>query len=322
MFRTIKDIENKISTNNRKNTTYIHPIASYEEIAKFIAAYSNGNGGDIVLGIKDDGITLSIKKFAFNLSIENILGLLDNVVKIKYNHFTFEGNNLFYISIAKSEDLVKVNNIPYKINENGYVEEMTINKVFISYAHKDNDLVNILEKELKKYETIKITRDINVTRYRDSLDKFMKTISEHDFVISIVSSAYIKSLNCMYEVMHLMQDKDYKDKLFFIIVSRDDVVYYTEKNRYDGFEAKIYDVLDRLKYITYWRDKKAELERSINEAALTPELMANLAEDMRKLNSVIPSMDDFIKLLSDKVGRSFNEMHQDEFKEIVDTINS
>jgi len=322
VFRTIKDIENKISTNNRKNTTYIHPIASYEEIAKFIAAYSNGNGGDIVLGIKDDGITLSIKKFAFNLSIENILGLLDNVVKIKYNHFTFEGNNLFYISIAKSEDLVKVNNIPYKINENGYVEEMTINKVFISYAHKDNDLVNILEKELKKYETIKITRDINVTRYRDSLDKFMKTISEHDFVISIVSSAYIKSLNCMYEVMHLMQDKDYKDKLFFIIVSRDDVVYYTEKNRYDGFEAKIYDVLDRLKYITYWRDKKAELERSINEAALTPELMANLAEDMRKLNSVIPSMDDFIKLLSDKVGRSFNEMHQDEFKEIVDTINS
>ncbi|GIO20607.1 hypothetical protein J18TS1_37070 [Oceanobacillus oncorhynchi subsp. incaldanensis] len=322
MFRTIKDIENKISTNNRKNTTYIHPIASYEEIAKFIAAYSNGNGGDIILGIKDDGITLSIKKFAFNLSIENILGLLDNVVKIKYNHFTFEGNNLFYISIAKSEELVKVNNIPYKINENGYVEEMTINKVFISYAHRDNDLVNILEKELKKYETIKITRDINVTAYRDSLDEFMKTIREHDFVISIVSSAYIKSLNCMYEVMHLMQDKDYQDKLFFIIVSRDDVVYYTEKNRYDGFEAKIYDVLDRLKYITYWRDKKAELERSINEAALTPELMANLAEDMRKLNSVIPSMDDFIKLLSDKVGRSFNEMHEDEFKEIVDTINS
>ena len=94
----------------------------------------------------------------------------------------------------------------------------------------------------------------------------MKTIKEHDFVISVVSSAYIKSLNCMYEVMQLMQDKDYQVKLFFIIVSRDDVDYYNEKNRYDGFEAKIYDVMDRLKYVTYWRDKKAELERSINEA--------------------------------------------------------
>jgi len=321
VFRTIKDVKDKISTNNRKNTTYIHPIASSEEIAKYIAAYSNSNGGDIILGIKDDGITLSIKKFAFKLNIGNILDLLEGVVKIEYNHFIFQGNNLFYISIDKSDELVKVNNIPYKINKDGDVEEMAIKKVFISYAHKDSDLVNILEEELKKHKNIKITRDINVTAYRDSLDEFMKTIKEHDFVISVVSSAYIKSLNCMYEVMHLMQDKDYLEKLFFIIVSRDDVEYYAEKNRYDGFEAKIYDVMDRLKYITHWRDKKVELEQSIKEAGLSPELMANLAVDMRKLNSVIPSMDDFIKLLSDKVGRSFKEMYEDEFKEIVDTIN-
>ncbi|MGG0279718.1 TIR domain-containing protein [Bacillus pacificus] len=321
MFRTIKDIKNTISTNSRKNTTYIHPIASHEEIAKFIAGYSNCNGGDIILGIKDDGIKLSIKKFVFNLNMDSILDLLDGAVKIEYNRFTFEGNNLFYISINKSDELVKVNNIPYKISKDGDVEEMTIKKVFISYAHKDSDLVNILEGKLKQNENMKITRDINVTSYRDSLDEFMKTIRDHDFVISVVSSAYINSLNCMYEVMHLMQDKDYQEKLFFIIVSRDDVDYYNEKNRYDGFEAKIYDVMDRLKYITHWRDRKAELEQSINEAALSPELMVNLAVDMRKLNSVIPPMDDFINLLSDKVGRSFKEMYEDDFKEIVDTIN-
>ncbi|MFL0498185.1 TIR domain-containing protein [Priestia megaterium] len=321
MFRTIKDIENKISTSNRKNITYIHPIASHEEIAKLIAAYSNGNGGDIILGIKDDGVTLSIKKFAFSLNIESILDLLDGKVKIQYNRFTFEGNNLFYISIDKSDELVKVNNIPYKFNKDGDVEEMTIKKVFISYAHKDSDLVNILEGELQKYEHIEISRDINVTEYRDSLDEFMKTIRDHDFVISVVSSAYIKSLNCMYEVMHLMQDKNYQEKLFFIIVSRDDVAYYNEKNRYDSFEANLYDAIDRLKYITHWRNKKQELEQSINEAGLTPDLMANLALDMRKLNSVIPPMDDFIKLLSDKVGRSFKEMYEDDFKEIVDKIN-
>nr|WP_256734641.1 toll/interleukin-1 receptor domain-containing protein [Bacillus altitudinis] len=198
---------------------------------------------------------------------------------------------------------------------------MKIKKVFISYTHKDSDLVNILEEELKKYEDIKITRDINVTKYRDSLDEFMKTIRDHDFVISVVSSAYIMSLNCMYEVMHLMQDKDYQEKLFFIIVSEEDIDYYDEKNGYDGFEAKIYDVMNRLKYVTHWRDKKAELERSINEASLSPELMVNLAVDMRKINSVIPPMDDFINMLSDKVGRSFKEMYEDDFKEILDKIN-
>lgn len=321
MFRTIKDIQDKISTSNRVDTTYIHPVASQEKIAQLITAYSNGNGGDIILGVKDDGVTLSIKKFAFNLNIENILDLLDGKTKIEYNRFTFEGNNLLYISIDKSDELVKINNIPYKFNKDGDVEEMTIKKVFISYAHKDSDLVNILEGELEKYEHIEISRDINVTEYRDSLDQFMKTIRDHDFVISVVSSAYIKSLNCMYEVMHLMQDKNYQEKLFFIIVNRDDVAYYNEKNRYDGFEANLYDVMDRLEYVTYWRDKKAELERRINEAALSPELMVNFAIDMRKLNSVIPPMDDFIKMLSDKVGRSFKQMHEDDFNEIVDTIN-
>jgi len=125
----------------------------------------------------------------------------------------------------------------------------------------------------------------------------------------------------MYEVMHLTHDKNYQKKLFFIIVSRDDVAYYNEKNRYDGFEANLYDPIDRLKYITYWRNRKQELEQSINEAGLTPDLMVNLALDMRKLNSVIAPMDDFIKELSDKVGRSFKQMYEDDFKEIVDTIN-
>ncbi|MFE4118502.1 TIR domain-containing protein [Priestia sp. YIM B13448] len=321
MFRTIRDIESKISTNNRKDTTYIHPVASQEKIAKLIAAYSNGNGGDIILGIKDNGMTLSIKRFAFNLNLESILDLLDGEVKIEYNRFTFEDNNLFYISIDKSDELVKVNNIPYKINKDGDVEELKIKKVFISYAHKESDLVNILEGELKKSENIKITRDINVTAYRDSLDEFMKTIRDHDFVVSVVSNAYIKSLNCMYEIMHLMQDKNYQEKLFFIIVNKDDLDYYDEKNRYDGFEAKIYDFRERVNYLTYWRDKKAELDQIIKEAALPPELMVNLAVEMRKLNSVIPPMDDFINLLSDKVGRSFKEMYKDNFKEIVDTIN-
>ncbi|MBH9581431.1 TIR domain-containing protein [Staphylococcus felis] len=321
MTRTIEEIQKKIINNNRMNTTYFHPITSNEEIAKYIAAYSNSSGGDIIFGIRDDGMTLSVKKFAFHLDIEKIQNLLEGTIKIKYNNITFNGNELFYISIDKSDELIKVNNVTYKINKEGNLEKVIKKKVFISYAHKDSDLVNILEKQLEKYENMIISRDINVTKYRDSLDEFMKTIREHDFVISVVSSAYINSVNCMYEVTQLMKDKGYQEKLFFIIVNSSDAVYYHKDNRYDGFEANIYDVMDRLKYITYWKDKKIELERSIKEADLPTELLFNLSVDMRKLNSVIPTMDDFIKLLSDKVGRSFKEMYENDFKEIVDSIN-
>ena len=101
-------------------------------------------------------------------------------------------------------------------------------KSFISYSHKDSDLVDILESELDRYNNIEITRDINITKYRDSLEEFMKTIREHDFTIAVVSSAYIMSLNCMYEVMQLMQDKIIK-KSCFIIVNSNDEIYYNEK---------------------------------------------------------------------------------------------
>lgn len=322
MFRKIKDIEMKIMSKDRKDTTYIHPIVTDEEVAKIISAYSNGNGGDIIFGVKDDGITLEIKKFVFKLDLESVLKLLKGDVNIEYNLFTFKGENLFYISVRKSDELVTVNNVPYTITSDGDIDEITRSTVFISYAHKDNDLVDILEKELDKYTNIKVTRDIDVTSYRDSLDEFMQTIKEHDFTISVVSSAYIKSLNCMYEIMHLMQVKDYQKKLIFIIVGKDDIIYYQEENRYLGCEADIYDTINRLKYVTYWNKKKIELKSSIEKAGLPPESLANLSLDMRKLNAIIPSMDNFISFLSDKVGRSFTEMYKADFKEIINTINS
>lgn len=321
MSRTVEDIWNKINNSNRENTTYFHPIVSYEEIAKFISAYSNSNGGDIIFGIKDDGVKLTVKKFAFNLDLKHIQNLIEGSIKIKYNNLLLNGNNIFYISIDKSNDLVKVNNIPYKISKYGELEEMMIKKVFISYSHKDSDLVDILESELDRYNNIEITRDINITKYRDSLEEFMKTIREHDFTIAVVSSAYIMSLNCMYEVMQLMQDKNYQEKLFFIIVNSNDEIYYNEKNRYNGFEANIYDVENRIKYLAYWENKRKKLNQSIECANLPVESMSNLALDVRKLNSIIPTMDDFINTLSDKVGKSFKDMYENDFKELVDLIN-
>ncbi|UJF27953.1 TIR domain-containing protein [Planococcus sp. 107-1] len=320
-MRTKKEIIASIYEKDRINTTYIHPTINSIEIARYISAYANGNGGDLIFGIKDDGRTLIIKNFVFKLKIEEVLELLNGNVKIEYDYIYIEDHKLFYISIDKADELIKVKDIPYTVNKDGDIEEMKIKKVFISYSHKDSDLVNIIEDQLSEYEDIEIGRDIKITEYRDSLDEFMKTIRNYDFVISVVTSEYIKSLNCMYEITQLMKDRDYQKKLFFIVVGKGDVTYYKEENVYEGFEANIYNARDRLKYITYWRNEEKVLDREIREADLPLELMVNITEDKRKLNSIMSSMDDFIKLLSDKVGRSFKDMYKNDFKEILDVIN-
>ncbi|MBL3646003.1 TIR domain-containing protein, partial [Bacillus sp. RHFB] len=291
MYRTIEDVENKITTNDRKNITYIHPIASDEEIAKLIAAYSNSNGGDIIFGIRDDGKKLETKNFPFKINLEKIQSLIEGRINIKNEYFTIKDANLFYISVNKSAELVKVNKIPYKIIDNGTPKELEIKKVFISYAHKDRDLVDLTEKKLSLYKDLEVTRDINDASYRDSLSEFMQTIRNHDIVIALVSSAYIKSLNCMYEITQLMKDTDYQKKLYFIIVDNNDYRFYKEENRYENYQANIYRTESRLAYLRYWSNEQKELEQNIKEAGLRPAMLSNIALDMRKLESVLPSID-------------------------------
>lgn len=319
-MRTKDEIIQVIKNTDRNNKIYIHPVLTPEKAAKYISAFSNGNGGDIVLGVDDDGLMLRVKNYSIPFQIGNALKLLNINVKCKFEHFQFEGKKLCYISIDKSEDLVKVNDIPYIINLDGELEEMKIKTVFLSYCHADADLANIIEESLNQYADISVSRDINITQYRDDLDEFMKTIRSHDFVISIVTRKYLESLNCMYEITELMKDSDYIEKLLFIIVNKSDTEFYQEQNIYENFEAGIYDFNKRLSYITYWNDRGNKMEESLKNADLPYEMIAEFALEKRKLVSIIPSTSMFMDLLQKKIGRTFGEIKKNEFKEIIDVI--
>lgn len=319
-MRTKDEIIQAIRNSDRNNKIYIHPTLTPEKAAKYISAFSNGSGGDIILGIHDDGRTLRVKNYSVPFQVENARKLLNVNVNCIFEPFQFEGKKLSFISIDKSIDLVKVNDIPYIINTDGDLLEMKTKTVFLSYCHADADLANIVEKSLNKHVDISVSRDINITQYRDDLDEFMKTIRNHDFVVSIVSKKYLESLNCMYEITELMKDPNFNEKLLFIIVNKDDAKFYKEQNIYDNFEAGIYDFNKRLSYITYWNNKGKEMERSLKSADLPSEMIAEFALEKRKLVSIIPSTSSFMSLLQNKIGRAFKDIKKNGFKEILDVI--
>lgn len=319
-MRTKDEIIQAIRNGDRNNKIYIHPALTPEKAAKYISAFSNGSGGDIILGVHDDGRMLRVKNYAVPFQVGNALKLLNINVNCIFEPFQFEGNKLCYISIDKSMDLVKLNDIPYIINTDGELVEMKTKTVFLSYCHADADLANIIEKSLNKNDDISVSRDVNITQYRDDLDEFMKTIRNHDFVVSIVTSKYLKSLNCMYEITELMKDPNFNDKLLFIIVNKGDAEYYKKQNIYEDFEAGIYDFNKRLSYITYWDNKEKEMEKSLKSADLPFEMIAEFALEKRKLVSIIPSTSNFMSLLQNKIGRTFKEIKKNDFKEIIDVI--
>lgn len=319
-MRTKDEIIQAIRNNERTNKVYIHPTLTPEKAAKYISAFSNDNGGDIILGIHDDGRTMRVKNYSVPFQLENALKHLNINVNCIFEPFQFEGKKLFYISIDKSMEIVKANDIPFITNLDGELVEMTIKTVFLSYCHDDADLANIVEESLNKHGDISVSRDIHITQYRDDLDEFMKTIRNHDFVVSIVTRKYLESLNCMYEITELMKDPNYNDKLLFIIVNKDDAQYYKEQNQYDNFEAGIYNYDKRLSYITDWYNKGEEMEKSLERANLPFEMIAEFALEKRKLVSIIPSTSSFMSLLQNKIGRSFKDIKKNDFKEILDVI--
>lgn len=313
----IKMIEQK----SRNNIKYIHPIKPSELIGKYISAFSNSQGGLIVFGVADDGKNLTIKSFPFSIKECDIRNLMDKHVKFEYENFDYIGHHLAYIKVEKNDIVVKCNNIAYLFTNKMEVEKMVVKKLFLSYCHKDNYIADIIENkimEIAKNE-IEISRDIRKLKYKDSLDEYMQSIKRHDFVISIVSDGYLRSSPCMYEITELMRDRDYYDKLLFVIISENDIKFYDIKSiEIKDIKADIYSS-NRFDYIKYWEDEKTKIDKKVAEIN-NPALMLELTEESKKLEIISLHVGAFISKLKDGLGVSFQDMLSSDFNEFISII--
>lgn len=313
----IKNIEK----NDRTNVKYVHPIKSNETIGTYISAFSNSQGGLIVLGVADDGKKLTIKNFPFNIKEGDIRNLLDEHVKFKYIRFDYRGHHLAYINVEKNEIVVKCKNVEYMFNNKMEVEKMISKKVFLSYSHKDTCIADIIENKIKEIakNKIEISRDTQKLKYKDSLDEYMQSIKEHDFVISIVSDGYLRSTPCMYEVTELMRDRDYYNKLLFIIISEQDIKFYENKDiEIKDIKAEIYSS-NRFDYIKYWEDEKGKIDKKVAEIK-NPSLMLELTKESKQLEIISLHIGEFISKLKDGLGVSFQNMLSSDFREFISII--
>jgi hypothetical protein len=314
----IDSVIKKIEIEDREFTRYIHPIETNETIAKWISAYSNTQGGTIIFGVADDGNKLHIKSFPFEIDESRIRELLDNHVVFHVVKFSYMNKKLAYIQVEKNNVIVKAKGVTYNLINNRDITKLIPKRIFISYSHNETDIADIVEKTfIRKWNSkIKISRDINELKYKDSLDKFMKSIKEHDYIISIVSNAYLRSIPCMYEISELMRDRDYYRKLLFIIINEDDKQYY--KRDVKDIQADIY-TLNRFDYITYWEHEKEKIDSKLSEIK-NPALTSDIAKLSKKIEVITLNIEDFISKLNDGLGVNFEEMLKSDFQDFIKII--
>lgn len=95
----------------------------------------------------------------------------------------------------------------------GGVTLMKVN-IFLSYYWNDSCEADKIYDYFKKNQNIELHRDkIDIKKW-GSIKEYMQSISNMDYTILLISDSYLKSANCMYEVLEVMRDRNYRDKIF------------------------------------------------------------------------------------------------------------
>ncbi|MBD2562385.1 MULTISPECIES: leucine-rich repeat domain-containing protein [Nostoc] len=174
-------------------------------------------------------------------------------------------------------------------------------EIFISYAWggESEQFVNQLDETLQS-KGIKIIRDKRDLGYKGLIKGFMKRIGRGKCAIAVISDKYLKSPNCMFELVQIAKNGKFYDRIFPIVLA----------------DAQIYNPIERIKYIKHWEDKIKELDEAMKgvsaanlqgfreeidqytEIRNTIAELTNLLKDMNTLTPDIHSKSDFEELLN------------------------
>lgn len=118
--------------------------------------------------------------------------------------------------------------------------------VFISYAWKNTDIVDEIDKDFMRVG-ITLTRDVRDLKDYGSISEFMKSLRDSDYVLMVISDAYLKSRNCMHEVLEIKKEKNYGERILPILL--DDA-------------RQIFQLEGRAEYIKFWQDELLKAKKS------------------------------------------------------------
>ncbi len=172
-------------------------------------------------------------------------------------------------------------NIYYNNQQKEGTKKSNGNKtIFLSYNWHDKEIADKIDKHLSGLTGITVKRDIRDIGPWKSIRKFMEGIRQQDYAVLIISGLYLKSKNCMFEVMEIMKEQQYRERIFPAVV-----------------EYGIYDPLTRAEYIKYWQHECDKLEASLK--GLEPEYISGLAADLRQYKSIASSIGEFLNMVAD-----------------------
>lgn len=176
-------------------------------------------------------------------------------------------------------------------------------KIFLSYCWQNDNIANLIYNLFER-EGIKIIRDKHDLNYKQSIKEFMEQVRDADYVIMLISEEYLKSINCMYEVLEFIKDEDYKMRILPLIHQ----------------DTNIFNIIGRIDYIKYWEEEYEKLKEAAN--TVSRESSAEISNEIKKISNIKNTISEFINNIIDMNNIIYKDtIHDEEFKKIIKVVN-
>lgn len=226
-------------------------------------------------------------------------------------------NNLKLYKYHENYICLKCEGVSKMYNQENNVSKR-IATLFISYTSCDRPIVDLIQSKIsEKLQNKIIISRFDTLKYKESFLAFMNTVSEHDFVLAVVSDTYLKSKACMYEISEVLKNHHYNDKLIFVVLSE------TERRFYKGAAPKkigadIYDsAIARSNYTMFWQKQYIALNERIKQV-ISEESRKELIEELQIIGQIYRrDIGEFLRFLSDENGKNFNELYESGFEDLI-----
>ena len=175
--------------------------------------------------------------------------------------------------------------------------------VFISYAWGEENeiIVNQLDQALHG-RGMKIIRDKRDLEYTGSIKNFMERIGTGDCVIVVISDKYLKSPNCMFELVEIAANKQFEKRIFPVVLA----------------DADIYKIKGKFQYIKHWEDQIKELKELLKE--VDPTNLQDIYDQLNLYDRIRDNISRLTGILSDMNALTPDMHRHSDFNQLYATI--
>lgn len=184
-------------------------------------------------------------------------------------------------------------------------------RVFLSYNHADITKARKIEEDLGATGIV-LVRDERALGYTEDIVSYMKKIRATDYALIIVSDAFLRSTNCMFEIHEFLKDDDHRDRVLPVILKD-----YTE----EGIERKgadIYTPEGAAGYVRYWENRETALRKQLEGIDISN--LEHFARELSLIQNITKTVAEFIFLLRSIKHINFDDLLKREYRDVLEKV--